>query len=70
MSLTDAIASLATGTYDVARKAAGSYDEHGRWVAGASATMHVLASVQPARSSGCRKAGKREQLFLFGPRPS
>lgn len=47
MALRSVIDSLATGTYQVSRTAAGVYDANGRYTAGAVTSLDIIASVQP-----------------------
>jgi hypothetical protein len=47
MSLDDVVSSLATGTYTVSRRSAGTYDANGQYVDGSISTLTISASCQP-----------------------
>lgn len=48
LDASDVIASLDTGSYVVTRRAAATYDTHGRAQPGGTSTITIDASVQPA----------------------
>jgi hypothetical protein len=47
VALRGVIESLSTGTYEVRRTVAGTYDLNGRYTTGAPTTIQITASVQP-----------------------
>lgn len=47
MDLSGVVLNLASGSYTVTRSAPGSTGSDGRWVAGATSPLTIMASVQP-----------------------